>query len=74
MLFIDRISRLKRSRYVLKRKKQLKREAEERRLRGARAEQERSGAPALFFGTPAFAVPTLERLARRPRTHVVASW
>lgn len=29
MLFIDRISRLKRSRYVLKRKKQLKREAEE---------------------------------------------
>jgi peptide deformylase len=29
VLFIDRISRLKRSRYVLKRKKQLKREAEE---------------------------------------------
>ena len=29
-LFIDRISRLKRTRYVLKRKKQLKREAEER--------------------------------------------
>jgi peptide deformylase len=28
-LFIDRISRLKRSRYVMKRKKQLKREAEE---------------------------------------------
>ena len=29
VLFIDRISRLKRSRYILKRKKQLKREAEE---------------------------------------------